>query len=134
MKPLFSSEDEAAYTWSDKYRALSEVKEHVALIYAMSVNGAPGFYLGRTYRGMGEYGPFRPNVALPFIYLYIVETMKERIVLRSKPVAIIHSHPRPAHGMTCRHHSWEDHQLLKLPGIDAVYVVPFENNEVNRIP
>ncbi len=134
MKSLFSSDNEAAQFWGEQNRPLSEVKERMAFIYAVPGEGARTYYLGRTYTGMGKCGPFRPNVVIPFMYLYMTETLQEWLRLRSRPVALVHTHPRPSPGMTCRHHSREDRMLLKLPGIHAVYVVPYENDEVNRFP
>ncbi len=134
LGPLFSSEREAAEAWSARYRELSEKKEHVALIYSAAKTEGKGYALGRTFPGAGRWGPFRPNVVIPFIYLYCVEALKVWLLYRYTVVAVIHTHPRPPEGMTYRHHSPEDLLLLKLPGIAAVYVVPYENTEVNRMP
>lgn len=132
MGVLFSSDSEAAAAWGEENRPYSEVKERMAFIYALPVSGGSGFYLGRTRVGMGLWGPIRPNVAVPLVYLYLLETLSEWLLRRAVPVAVVHSHPRPPRGHTYGHHSREDLQLLRLPGIHAVFVVPYENREVLR--
>ncbi len=127
---LYGSEEAAAAAWGAQNRPLSEVRERMAFIYAMPADRGSGYYLGRTGTGMGRWGPLRPNVALPFVGLYLFETLTQRLLRRAKPTAWVHSHPRPPQGASYRQPSREDRLLLKLPGIHAVYVVPYETDQV----
>ncbi len=89
--------------------------------------------MGSTYPGMGPKGVIRANVIIPFVNLYLFERLLLWLRFRAKTEAFIHTHPEPQSGYTMRQHSREDLALLKLPGIKAVYVIPFENGEVNRM-
>lgn len=73
-------------------------------------------------------------MVMPFIYLYTIESTKEWLKHKANIEAFVHTHPKPNAGFTYRSHSKEDLFLLKLPRINAVYVVPYENNELNRKP
>ncbi len=131
---VFASEAEAVNTWSFKYRYLSEKIEFAALIYSAFKDGKKIYYTGRTYAGMGKLGFIRPNVVIPFIYIYTIQSLIQRILHKAFKESFIHTHPKPNPGYTYRHHSKEDMFLLRLPGIKAVYVIPYENNEINRQP
>lgn len=131
-KPYYNSEEEAAAAWSDVYRSLGVRKEYAAFVYSATIGGVRKYYIGRTYEGMGKHGMIRANVVIAFLYLYLIQTTKERLKRKAKISAFLHTHPKPPAGFTCRYHSAEDMFLLKLPRIVAVYVIPYENKEINR--
>ncbi|MDD4772681.1 MAG: hypothetical protein PHZ09_03660 [Eubacteriales bacterium] len=131
---VFYSESAVAAAWSADYRSLSEKKEYGALIYSTAEDDCKIYYTGKTYAGMGKIGIIRPNVAIPFVFVYTVQAFIERIRRKASPEAFIHTHPKPDAGYTYRYHSKEDMFLLRLPGIKGVYVIPYENNEINRQP
>lgn len=128
----YPDEYSAAKDWARAYRRLGEKREFAAFIYSAVIGGAKEYYCGRTYPGMEGIGPIRANVVLPFIRLYLIENLLERLLRGAVPEAFIHTHPKPPSGFTMRQHSSEDLALLRLPGIKSVYVVPFENDELNR--
>ena len=128
----FGSEAEAAAAWSDKYRAPGVKKEYAAIVYAARIGGNVRYYTGRTYSGMGELGFIRANAVIPFLILYLFESLAQRLKRRAGIAAYLHTHPKPPPGYTSRFHSAADLFLLKLPGIKAVYVIPYENGEMNR--
>jgi|GEM_PF-1812809 len=125
-------EFEAAVKWSDRYRILSARREYAAMIYSVAAGEKRIFYCGRTIRGMGRLGVLRPNVVLPFLYLYFIEAPAKAVAEKSRLEAFIHTHPDPGAGMTDRRHSAEDLWLLCLKRIGSVYVVPYENDAINR--
>lgn len=120
--------------WGRRYRPVSETHEHAALIYCAKAYGDRYYYIGKTYRGMAQGRWISPNVVLPFLYLFLWEAWKERLLNRATVAAFAHTHPKPDPGFTYRFHSKIDRWLLKLPKLNAVYVVPFENDEINREP
>lgn len=128
----YDSEYEAVKAWSEIYRNLGIRKEYAAFVYSARIGGAEKYYAGRTYSGMGKHGVIRANVVIPFIYLYLIQSIKELVARRGKIAAFLHTHPNPPSGFTCRHHSAEDLFLLKLPRINAVYVIPYENQDLNK--
>lgn len=130
----YGSELSAAAAWSAEYRIRSEKNEFGALIYSVPSDGGKKYYAGRTFAGMGKIGMIRPNVVIPFVFVYIVEAFIERIRRKSSTEAFIHTHPKPDAGYTYRYHSKEDMFLLRLPGIKGVYVIPYENDAINRQP
>lgn len=134
MCEVYLSESEAASAWAEKYRSSGVRTEYAALIYSRSVMGTKRYYFGRTCRGMRAFGPIRANAVFPFLFLYTMESVKERFINNSRVAAYIHTHPKPPVGFTCALHSKEDLWLLKLPAIRAVYVVPYENRAVIRKP
>jgi hypothetical protein len=130
----FEEEYQSAVTWGEQYRKMSKIYEYGAFIYSRIIDGQKVYYWGRTLRGMGWKKFHRPNVVLPFLYLYLFESIRELLTSKALVEAFIHTHPEPQKGYSCKEHSREDIWLLKLPRIKAVYVVPFENNEINRLP
>jgi hypothetical protein len=128
---LFDSEHGAAAVWADMFRGRSAIVEYAAFVYSLRVGGEKKYYTGRTHVGMGSHGRIRANVVIPFIYMYLFQSVIELIKRGARIEAFIHSHPQPGPGYTCRNHSPEDLLLLKLPGIKTVYVIPFENTEIN---
>lgn len=131
---FYFDELKAVFQWSHRYRPCSEKHEYAAMVYSVSVYGDQVFYLGKTFRGMAGHGLISPNVVIPFLYLFAVEALKERLKYKAKVVAFVHTHPKPPLGFTVRFHSAADRWLLRLPTLRAVYVIPFENNEINREP
>ncbi len=129
----FNSEHDAATAWSEKYRKLSSKKEYASFVYAINIRGEKKYYIGRTYRGMGKCGIISPNVILPFLYQYFILLVIERLKQRASIAAFLHTHPKPPSGSTYKYHSAADLLLLKLPGIRAVYVIPYENKELSRV-
>lgn len=129
---LFPSESEAVGAWCSEYRYLSEKIEYAAMIYSAFQDKNKIYYTGRTYAGMGKFGFIRPNVVIPFIYIYTIQSLIQRILHKAFRESFIHTHPKPNAGYTYRYHSKEDMFLLRLPGIKAVYVIPYENNEINK--
>lgn len=119
--------------WAKRFRRLSEKKEHAAFIYYIEKDGMKRYYIGRTFSGFGRNNPFQPNVILPFIYFYAIESIFEWLKKGSKVACFIHTHPKPGVGYTNRHFSSVDVQLLRLRRIKSVCVVPFENNDINFI-
>lgn len=128
----FNSEYDAASAWSEKYRSLGIRREYAAFVYAVDIDGEVKYYTGHTYAGMGRHGIIRPNVVIPFLYLYLIQSAIERLKYKAGIAAFLHTHPKPPTGYTYKRHSAEDLFLLKLPGINAVYVIAFENNELSR--
>ncbi len=128
----FDSEQAAVAAWSRIFRGLSARVEYAALIYAANIGGDIKYYAGRTYAGMGNHGRIRANVVIPFLYMFFLQAIFERIKRGASVVAFTHTHPRPRTGYTCRSHSREDLFLLKFRRIKAVYVIPYENTEINR--
>ncbi len=119
--------------WAYQYRQMSETKEHAAFIYSNEEEGVKKYYVGHTYAGFSKNGPFQPNVIIPFVYFYIVESIIEWFRKRAEVECFIHTHPKPEKGFTNRQFSNVDMKLLHLKRIKLVCVVPFENNEINFI-
>jgi hypothetical protein len=128
---VYPSEQEAVAAWSVRYRSKGVRKEYAAFIYCLRAGNTLQYYEGRTYTGMREHGLLRANAVIPFLLLYFFQSLAERIRRSASIAAYVHTHPKPPPGFTCRHHSAEDLFLLKLPRIKAVYVIPYENNEIN---
>lgn len=120
-------------TWANHYRMLSEKKEFGAFIYSMKEDGLTKYYSGRTFSGSGKNRLFQPNVIIPFVYFYFVESFIEWFKRRAKVAGFIHTHPKPDEGFTYRHFSSVDLKLLRLARITSICVVPFENSEINCI-
>ncbi|GEM_PF-6471516 len=131
---VYFDELKTVFQWGNRYRPRSEKFEYAALVYSVSVYGDQVFYLGKTFRGMAGHGLISPNVVIPFIYLFTVEALKERLKYQAKVAAFVHTHPKPPPGFTTRFHSKADRWLLRLPTLRAVYVIPYENEEINREP
>ncbi len=125
--------NELTVDWADRFRKLSEKKEYAAFVYSMEVEGEKKYYIGRTYSGFGRNGPIQPNVIIPFIYFYVIESIFEWLKNRAKIECFIHTHPKPKEGFTNRHFSPVDLKLLELRRMKSVCVVPYENNEINTI-
>lgn len=128
---FYDSEHAAASAWSHTFRSRGIRREYAAFIYSTEAGGAKQYFSGKAHAGMGEHGIIRANVVIPFLYMYFVQSSIERLKRKAKIAAFIHTHPAPQPGYTCRNHSSEDLFLLKLPGIQAVYVIPYENKELN---
>lgn len=128
----YNSEHEAATAWSHIYRSRGIRREYAAFIYTAEVRGVKQYFTGKTHAGMEKHGIIRANVVIPFLFMYLIQSITERLKRNAKAAAFIHTHPAPPPGYTCRNHSSEDLFLLKLPGIQAVYVIPYENKEINR--
>ena len=133
-RAVFRSESEAVAAWCSEYRRVSKKVEYAALVYSAFREGEEIYYTGRTYAGMGKFGFIRPNVVIPFVFMYMLQSVTQRLLHKARMVSFIHTHPMPEKGFTYRNHSKEDLFLLRLPGIHAVYVVPYENNEIRREP
>ncbi|MDP3387279.1 MAG: hypothetical protein Q8S24_08595 [Eubacteriales bacterium] len=119
--------------WAKRFRGLSEKKEYAAFIYSIDKGGIKRYYMGHTYSGFGRNKPFKPNVIIPFIYFYAIESILEWFKRGSKVECFIHTHPKPDAGFTYRHFSSVDSKLLRLGRIRSVCLVPFENNDINFI-
>ncbi len=128
----YDSEFEAASAWSDIFRSRGIRKEYAAFVYSTEMGGVTRYFTGKTHIGMGKHGIIRANVVIPFLYMYLVQSITERLKRKANIAAFIHTHPEPPQGYTCRNHSAEDLFLLKLPRIKAVYVIPYENKDINR--
>jgi hypothetical protein len=128
----FDSETAAATAWSESYRGRSIQKEYAAFIYVTAIGGEQSYYSGRTLSGMRRHGIVRANVVIPFFILYFIQSVIERLKRKAKIAAFVHTHPKPALGYTSSFLSGEDRLLLKLPRIIAVYVIPYENQEMIR--
>lgn len=129
----YMTEQEAACDWADTYRKGSMNREFAAFIYSTRVKGEKRYGLGGTYPGMRPKGAIRANVIFPFVCLYLFERFLLWLRFHAEMESFIHTHPEPPVGYTMKQPSREDLALLKLPGIKAVYVIPFENGEVNRM-
>lgn len=119
--------------WANQYRQMSERKEHAAFIYSREEESVRKYYIGHTYSGFGRIRPFQPNVIIPFIYFYAIESIFEWLKKGATVECFVHTHPSPEKGYTNRHFSSVDMKLLHLRRIKSVCVVPFENNEINFI-
>jgi len=116
----FKTAEEAVAWWAGRYRPRSAAREYGAML--MQVDGR--YALGRTYRGYAHH-------TIPgFVLGYLAEGLG---MLRKKRrlVGFVHSHPRPQPTKDGRatyndFPSAMDCRLLKLPGVDEVYVVPFQ--------
>lgn len=133
-KDVYRSETDAVKGWSERYRVKSEKVEHGAFVYTAIKKGERIYYTGKTYAGMGSFWFIRPNVVIPFIFMYVFQSLMQLLLYRAHLSSFIHTHPKPDKGYTYRYHSKEDLFLLRLPAIKAVYVIPYENNEINRHP
>lgn len=133
-RTVFQSESEAVAVWCSEYRRMSQKAEHAAMVYSTFRDGKKVYYTGRTYRGTGGFGFIRPNVVLPFVFMYLFQSVIQRLLHKARMESFVHTHPMPGKGFTYRYHSKEDMFLLRLPGIHAVYVVPYENDEISRQP
>jgi hypothetical protein len=131
---VYFDELKTAVQWGRRYRPVSETHEHAALIYCAKAYGDRFYYIGKTYKGMAQHRWISPNVVLPFLYLFLCEAWKERLLNQATVAAFVHTHPKPDPGFTYRFHSRIDRWLLRMPKLNAVYVVPFENDEINREP
>lgn len=125
--------EEVVVTWANHYRMLSEKKEYAAFIYSMKEDGQKKYYFGRTYSGFGRNRLFQPNVIIPFVYFYFVESSIQWFKRRAKVAGFIHTHPKPEDGFTYCHFSSVDLKLLRLRKIRTVCVAPYENSEINCI-
>ncbi len=119
---------DAVKAWADVYRPLSEFYEYAVFVYRKKNNG--DLYLGRTIKGMKDIKKLRANVVMAFIFLYLIESLKEFLISRSSVEAFIHTHPEPDDGYTNKNFSKEDLFTLKMRRIKAIYLVPFENKEI----
>ncbi len=128
----YASKKECISAWSNLYRKMGVRIEYATFVYTSVNKGSKTFFTGNTYKGMRSRGPIRANVVFAFLFMYIFESFFYRIFFGAKISSFVHTHPQPRPGYTSAKHSPEDLFLLNLPRINAVYVIPYENNDINR--
>lgn len=113
----YENMDALMNTWANENLPLARDTERCASIYKrVFADGKEYYTVGATKQGQKD------NVILPFIYQYLFENVPQ-----SSRVGFTHTHPQPPQGYRSDFASQPDLFLLKLPGIDVVYVVPYEN-------
>ncbi len=112
----YDSVSEANAAWAEEYRGKSADNEYCAILYKETVDGTTKYKFGRTYKGYSN------NVIPQFIISYVSGGFSALFSPKTQMVSFIHSHPSGSSD----HHSEVDLLLVWLPGIDEVYVVPYE--------
>ena len=114
---------EATLAWKDENKPECRDRERGAFIYMKTdrLTQAKAYIIGRTYQGVSG------NVIAGFIAGYLSGVFSGFFSRSVKIVGFIHTHPAPKPGMHNDFPSNADLFLLKLPGIDEVYVVPWKH-------
>ncbi|MCL2106604.1 MAG: DUF4329 domain-containing protein [Oscillospiraceae bacterium] len=114
-----ASAEEAVLAWREEYLPRSETYEHGAFVYRR----ADGSYtVGRTYRGG------RDSVVSALLRGFFADPLA-RLIGSYELVAFTHTHPDCPEGLHNDAPSVADVFLLRLPGIDEVYLVPYKRCE-----
>ena len=125
-KKEYTSISAAAKAWAKDNKNKRKNKELGSFIYKKTneKNNKTTYKIGRTYSGG------KNNVIRGFVVGYLGRTASDFFSSNVETVAFIHSHPKEIDN---RYHndfpSEVDEWLLNLPGIDEVYVVPWEHCE-----